>query len=499
MDIRKKIIFAFSLIVVLLSAMGIYLIHSMQNLAGETENIYRHPFAVSNAARDIKIHLISIQNNLKDIMLAENGEELGIAQERIRVDERMIHERFALIDERFLGDRADVLKAHQAFTDWKKICDEIVFLKKNGMLTDAYKIMRADFVKNTDRLDSTIRYLTDFATGKANEFYTKTLEHKKRSLLTVSSLLALIITGSIFILVYVVRNHDLTLREINRYFHLIDQNIMIASTNREDRITDISNALCRFLESTKNEMIGKKCDFFINDDDFRGISDHICKIIDTGLDWKGDIKRVSSCGEIRWISQAVHPVFDDKFRISSYTHIIHDVTDRKALEELSVTDKLTSLHNRRYFDDVIGREIRLARRNGNYLTLAIMDIDFFKRYNDHYGHPAGDEVLKSVSEVLRRTLNRPDDYLFRVGGEEFGLVFSGTDHDNSYRFLENIRNDIESLKITHEYNDVSSHITVSIGARVYKGLDIPDKNQFYIRADESLYDAKKQRNSVVLL
>lgn len=498
MDIRKKIIFAFSFIVVLLSATGIFLIQSMQNLAKETENIYRHPFAVSNATRDIQIHLISIQNYLKDIMLAENGKESGIAQEKIRLRERMICEKFELINERFLGDKADVHKARKVFSEWVKVCEEVISLKKNGKESDVSEIMRGEFADSSARVESAIQHLADFATDKANEFYTKTLDRKMRSLVTFTSLLAVIITTSIFILFYVVKNHDLSQREINRYFHLIDQNIMIASTDRDDHIMDISNALCRFLGSTKKEMIGRKCDFFI-DDDQKELSEHICRIIETGCEWKGDIKRIVHNSETRWISQTVHPVFDENFKISSYTHIIHDVTERKVLEEQSVTDKLTSLYNRRFFDDVIGKEIKLARRKGTFLTLAIMDIDFFKRYNDHYGHPAGDEVLTKVAGILKKTMKRPDDYLFRVGGEEFAVIFSATDRNNSYRFLEEIRKNIELLKIAHDYNDVSSNVTVSIGARVYKGSDIPDKNQFYIQADQCLYEAKKQRNKVVVI
>ena len=499
MDIKFKIIAAFIFIVALLASTELFLIQSMEKLARETENIYRHPFAVSNATRDIRVHMLSIQNDLKDIMLTQNDETSGAAQERIRFKIEEIKALFELINERFLGDQEDIKKTVLAFTEWKKICDAIIISsKKEGMEAETLTLMHEKMPKSTEQLESAITFIADFANAKANEFYTKTLDRKMGSLVMFTSLLAIVIAGSLFILIYVVKNHELAQKEIKRHFHLIDQNIMLASTDREDRIIDISNDLCRYLGITKNEIIGEKSNFFINDDQNELLA-HIQRIIKTGSKWQGDIRRVFENDETRWINQTVHPVFDDHYEISSYTHIITDVTDKKALEELSVTDKLTTLFNRRFFDEVIEKEIRLAHRRDTFLTLAIMDIDFFKRYNDHYGHPAGDDVLIQVSCALKNVAKRPDDYLFRVGGEEFAIIFPATDCNHSYQFLEEIRKDIEALKIPHEHNDVSSYITVSIGARVFKGSEIPDKSQFYIQADQSLYEAKKERNKVVLI
>ncbi|MCK5719212.1 MAG: diguanylate cyclase [Thiomargarita sp.] len=496
MDIRKKIIISFGLIVVLLSAMGIFHIYSMYNLSNETKNIYEHPFTVSNAAKDIQIHLANIQNHLKDIILSENGEEIGIAFEKNRIHKKIIYKKFDLITDRFLGNRTDVEKASQAFNDWYKVYEEIIIQKKQQQIPKALKIIKGKFAENTIQVNHLVQYLIDFASNKATEFYTNNFDRRERFLYIIALLLIIIIIGSIFILIYVVKNHDNTLREINEYFHLIEQNILIASTNTNGIVTDISDALCRFLECTKNEIIGKQCNFFINGNDQQKLSNHIFKIINTGSEWKGDIKRINNNGEIRWFNLTIHPIFDENFKISFYKHIVQDVTDKKALEELSITDKLTNLHNRRYFDDVIEKEINLSRRKDIFLTLAIMDVDFFKKYNDNYGHPAGDEVLINVARLLKKTLNRPNDYIFRLGGEEFGIVFSDADNNASYNFLEKIKQDIELLKIKHEYNEVSEYLTVSIGAKIYKGLDIPHKNQFYIQADQSLYEAKKQRNKV---
>lgn len=93
----------------------------------------------------------------------------------------------------------------------------------------------------------------------------------------------------------------------------------------------------------------------------------------------------------------------------------------KKLENVSYTDSLTTLHNRRYFNLVYERELKRAQRTHSYITFMMLDIDYFKQYNDTYGHLEGDYALKSVAKVLKDTLKRPSDYVFRLGGEEFGV------------------------------------------------------------------------------
>ena len=498
MSIRGKIIFGFSLIIILLSAMGIFLIYSMQKLANEAGNIYKHPFTVSNAAKNIEIHLLSIQDKLKDAILPDSENRSRGIEISIRRQKGMILEDFGTIKDRYLGPEKDVENALTAYNSWLDVTEDVIFLQKQGKTLEASQLIETRLSQDTERFRSAMDNLIAFATGKANEFYTKTLDNKKDFLIILSFLLITSIGASVFIMTRVVSNHDFTLKEINRYLHLVDQNILIASMNKKGKITDISNALCRFLGNTKTEMIGTQCNFFVDQKMSTGCTDHIYKVIQTGSEWEGDLQREDANGDPQWINLTIHPVFDENFNISSYSHIIQDVTDKKKLEELSVTDKLTMLHNRRYFDTVLEREIKLAHRNEHYLTLAIADIDFFKKYNDHYGHPAGDEILATVARVLKKVLNRPNDYLFRLGGEEFGILFANTNHDRSIAFLEKIKDAVESLEIKHEYNDVSSYVTISIGARVLKGLDIPAPNLFYVQADQALYEAKKNRNQVVV-
>jgi diguanylate cyclase (GGDEF)-like protein/PAS domain S-box-containing protein len=263
-------------------------------------------------------------------------------------------------------------------------------------------------------------------------------------------------------------------------------------------VLDISNKLCRFLCVTKNEIIGKKSPFFITDKMSGVQPEDILSTASTGTRWQGDLCIEDNHGISKWIHSSIYPELNTDYNVCGYSNIIQDISDRKAIEELSITDPLTKLHNRRHFDQVMEKELRLAARNQQPITLAIVDIDYFKKYNDHYGHPAGDQALIKVAHVFAQSLQRPNDYVFRLGGEEFGFIFSDFSTEESYTLLETIKKRIEMLKIEHQESDVSDYMTISIGARISSNDHRLDSNQLYIKADEALYQAKVKRNHVIV-
>jgi len=169
----------------------------------------------------------------------------------------------------------------------------------------------------------------------------------------------------------------------------------------------------------------------------------------------------------------------------------------KELETLSYTDPLTGLLNRRKFDELFIQRIRISKRYKYILNFAIMDVDNFKLYNDNYGHYEGDNVLKRISSAINKRLLRPDDYLFRLGGEEFGLLYHTTDEESSLQLIENIRSDVENLDIEHIDNNDFSKVTISVGVAIVENI-IDDTRNIYEKADSLLYQAKKTgRNKVV--
>lgn len=163
----------------------------------------------------------------------------------------------------------------------------------------------------------------------------------------------------------------------------------------------------------------------------------------------------------------------------------------KKLENASYTDSLTSLYNRRYFNLVYEREIKRAKRNHTYITFMMLDIDHFKQYNDMYGHIKGDVVLKKVASVFQDVLKRPSDYVFRLGGEEFGVLLTDTSEISSANVAEAICSAVRACEITHDGSKTEKYVTISIGVASCIADSALDEELLITRADEMLYDAKE--------
>lgn len=175
---------------------------------------------------------------------------------------------------------------------------------------------------------------------------------------------------------------------------------------------------------------------------------------------------------------------------------------QKGLERiatLSITDSLTALFNRRHFNQIMPAEIRRAHREDHTLWLAMMDIDHFKDYNDRYGHLKGDAVLSKVGQVLNRHTSRASDYAFRLGGEEFAVVFTEENAEKARHYVKQILKDMEAMQIPHAGNTASPYITVSIGLSALDQVASFKLNEFYKTVDQLLYQAKHQgRNRLVI-
>lgn len=163
----------------------------------------------------------------------------------------------------------------------------------------------------------------------------------------------------------------------------------------------------------------------------------------------------------------------------------------KKLESASYTDSLTSLHNRRYFNLVYERELKRAKRNNAYITFMMLDIDYFKQYNDTYGHIKGDAVLKKVALVFQDILKRPSDFVFRLGGEEFGVLLTDTSETNSASVAQTICDAVRGAQITHESSKIDKYITISIGVACCIADGALDEELLMAKADEALYRAKE--------
>ena len=296
----------------------------------------------------------------------------------------------------------------------------------------------------------------------------------------------------------ILRDRNRTNSRLKDYVKIVDDNVSISSSDMNGNITSVSNAFCKQTGYSKEELIGKKYDILRRNAILNEYYKKMWENLKQGVKWEGEVKGKKKNGDTYWAQTIIHPEYSND-EIISYTAIKHDITEKKKLETLSITDDLTGLYSRRYFNEIILDEINRAKRNDSYLSFLLMDIDYFKKYNDTYGHVLGDETLKKVTSVLKKHTNRSCDFAFRVGGEEFCLIFSSDDQEKSLAFSNLLKSNIEELNIEHKNSDVNEYLTASIGLVVKKGLDIINSREIFMEADDALYKAKDMgRNRVCL-
>lgn len=170
----------------------------------------------------------------------------------------------------------------------------------------------------------------------------------------------------------------------------------------------------------------------------------------------------------------------------------------RELDILAKHDGLTGLSNRRHFDEVMEAEVKRAKRSGETLSLILCDIDFFKRYNDHYGHLAGDDCLRNVSSIIKKVFQRSSDLTARYGGEEFVVILPDTSPEGALKLAEKLRLEIISENMPHACSDVAECVTISIGvASASVDNEKLSPTWFTSQADSALYRSKENgRNRV---
>ena len=288
-------------------------------------------------------------------------------------------------------------------------------------------------------------------------------------------------------------------RKIDEYVKLIDENIITSSSDTAGNITYVSKAFCVISEFTKEELLGNNHRLIRHPDMPKELYEDMWQKITNDEIWEGEVKnKTKSCG-FYWVHNKIYPLYDETRQKVGYTAIRQDITDKKKIEEISITDGLTGIYNRRYFNEVFPQFIQSARRNNEIIGFLLMDIDHFKQYNDTYGHQAGDDVLILVARAIKDSLKRVEDYCFRLGGEEFGVVFKTSSNDNGVIFANMILTNIENLKIPHKNNSASGFVTSSAGLMILNANEVVQCDLLYKQADDLLYKAKEGgRNRVVV-
>lgn len=200
-------------------------------------------------------------------------------------------------------------------------------------------------------------------------------------------------------------------------------------------------------------------------------------------------------GAVDYITKPYSPPIV-KIRIRNHLRIVHQY---KLLDQLAHLDGLTEIPNRRRFEEVLEQEWARSARNGAPFSLAMVDVDYFKQYNDHYGHAMGDLALQKIAKALQRSLGRPGDLVARYGGEEFVMVLPETDAAGAKVVAERSLQEVADRDIPHQYSQVAKHVSVSIGLVTIMHMDYTIQPETILKtADQNLYLAKKNgRNQMV--
>lgn len=278
-------------------------------------------------------------------------------------------------------------------------------------------------------------------------------------------------------------------RKIENYLEIIDENIISSTTDLEGNITDVSTAFTKITGYTKAELIG--LNHRILKDPQTPIENYkkMWKTITRNETWFGEVKNFTKENSIFWVNAKIFPLFNDNEHKTGYIAIRQDITDKKRIELLSIVDELTQLYNRRHFNTVIEDEINRARRENKLILFLMLDIDHFKQYNDTYGHQKGDEIISEISKVIKEFANRGGDSAFRLGGEEFGIIFTNTDRTKTQKYAAKLIEAVESLKIPHQKSLNSKYVTISAGLAFSNENDL-NGDTLYKDADDLLYKAK---------
>lgn len=289
-------------------------------------------------------------------------------------------------------------------------------------------------------------------------------------------------------------------RQLSEYMSMIDDYVITSSTDLNGTITFASSAFCEISGYSKKELLGQNHNIVRHVDMPATLYEDLWQTIQKGEEWKGEVKNRKKDGTHYWVDVNIKPNYDEAGEIFGYTAVRHDITDKKRIEELTIRDELTGAYNRRYYNQILNDEINRARRNRLWVGFLMVDADNFKKYNDSYGHHAGDDVLKSVTKALKSTFRRSGDYVFRLGGEEFAVLYQTEKREQLMLVAERSLQAMFDMEIAHTGNPPHNRVTVSMGLMTLDPELCYVNEEIYKYADEALYRAKQNgRNRIELV
>lgn len=281
---------------------------------------------------------------------------------------------------------------------------------------------------------------------------------------------------------------------------------LITVKDREERIQIANQASATLYGTTPEAMVGKR-EAEINPNLSPSEAEHFRKInqqvMTSRIPYESEQAIIDTEGGNRWYKMIVSPFLDGNSEVTGVLGNWIDITDRKRietalkeanekLERLATLDGLTQVPNRRRFDEYLQQEWQRMVREQQPLSLILFDVDFFKPYNDHFGHQQGDEALIAIAQAASRAVKRAADLMARYGGEEFGIVLPNTRRTGAEIVAKTVQEEVANLHLEHPKSEVSDHLTVSMGIASVVPTQEQTPEDLIAAADAALYQAKRR-------
>lgn len=296
--------------------------------------------------------------------------------------------------------------------------------------------------------------------------------------------------------------------ELSTYLDAIGQHALVSAADAKGKIIHVNDRFCETSGYSRDELLGKNHNIINSGIHPPGFFKDMWQQISSGKNWHAEICNRAKNGELYWVDSTIVPLKNEGGEIVRYISVRIDITEHKhheleikkankeleeanaKLQQLSRIDGLTNIANRRFFDETLQQELSRMHRNKTPLTLILCDIDFFKKYNDQYGHQKGDSCLQQVAQCIHSSFNRTGDLVARYGGEEFAIILPNVSQADAINLAEHLRLAIKNMQIAHESSEINNVVTLSIGVTTaIPGTDTSVAN-YILAADKALYQAK---------
>ena len=269
----------------------------------------------------------------------------------------------------------------------------------------------------------------------------------------------------------------------------IDLSAIVSKTTIDGKITYVNDEFCKITGYSRAEILGKTHRLVNNSSNPKKEFKRLWNTILAKRVYKGTIKNSSKNSKDYYIDITIVPILDKNENILEFLALSYNVTEHVQALNYAYTDQLTGIGNRHKFEEIFTIQLKQSKRNKSEFCLVLLDIDYFKKVNDTFGHLAGDKVLVTIANKISSSV-REVDFFARWGGEEFVLLLNGTCLEDALIVCEKFRKVVEELEL-----EIPHNITVSFGVTQYKEND--DLHEMTKRADEALYQAKSDGRNCV--